>query len=98
MDWRIELPLLTQIKGHEKVFENVKSLELTNFPVLKTIEFMDYSFTNLEELTIRDNLALEKFAMGNNDPRVLKSIVLASSLWLLFSNTYRSSFFILFFY
>ena len=44
----------------------MKSLELTNFPVLKTIEFMDYSFTNLEELTIRDNLALEKFAMGNN--------------------------------
>ena len=41
---------------------------------------MDYSFTNLEELTIRDDLALEKFAMGNNDPRVLKSIVLASSL------------------
>ena len=76
----------------------MKSLELTNFPVLKTIEFMDYSFTNLEELTIRDNLALEKFAMGNNDPRVLKSIVLASKFNLIFSNTHRSSISIFFFY
>lgn len=71
------MPLLTYFKGHEKVFENAKQLTLENFSVLKTVSIGQFAFTNLDELILRNDMALESFLWDKNPPLTVKSIVLS---------------------